>query len=284
MMMPSASADAGSPAARRRAQAGSARSQRVGVARRSRRPALARRVDRALSELVGERFDVVCVASAMRLAALVEHLHDRADADGEQEGDDENRDGAAQQRLGGQQPPIGRLGDRLRQPLDGIGTCRRTRRFGARHRRPPFGSSPTPAFGRMCRISPNQLHLNRMRADLSRVSKSIFLLTFPQKFASRHFARRLPKLRSHDSTTSGRSASHQLSASVRATMSRDVARQRWRCRDAPQRRLGAARGGRLRARASCGTRSSAARRPADSSDRAPARCRRRIRSRRRRRG
>ncbi len=56
------------------------------------------------------------------LAAMFEHLHRGADADRHHEGDDENGNGAAQQRLGGQQPPIGGIGDRLRQPLDRIGT------------------------------------------------------------------------------------------------------------------------------------------------------------------
>jgi hypothetical protein len=90
-----------------------------------------------------------------RLAALVEHLHAGADADGDEEREDQHRNGAAQQRLGRQEPPICRLGNRLCEALDRIRLCRRTRHIGARHRRPPFGMSPPPWSGRMCRISPN---------------------------------------------------------------------------------------------------------------------------------
>ena len=52
------------------------------------------------------------------VAALFEYLHHRADADGGEKSDDENRNGAAQQRLGAHQPPIGGLGNRLRKSLD----------------------------------------------------------------------------------------------------------------------------------------------------------------------
>ena len=89
------------------------------------------------------------------LAALVEHLHGRADADGDEKCEDQHRNGAAQKRLGRQEPAIGRLGDRLREAFDRIRLCRRTRHIGARHKRPPFGMSPPPWSGRMCRISPN---------------------------------------------------------------------------------------------------------------------------------
>ena len=52
------------------------------------------------------------------LATMIEHLHDRADADGDQECDDQRRDGATQSRFGGQQPPISGLRNRLRQSFD----------------------------------------------------------------------------------------------------------------------------------------------------------------------
>ncbi len=78
------------------------------------------------------------------LAAVIERLHHGADADGGEKGDDQHRHRAAQQWLGGQQPSIRRLGNRLREALDGIGMCRRTRRTGARHRRPPFGFPLSP--------------------------------------------------------------------------------------------------------------------------------------------
>ena len=79
--------------------------------------------------------DVVDIVGGFRdgLAVMVEHLHDRADADGEQKGNDEGRHRTAQGRLGDQQPPISGIGDRLRQSFDRIRSCGRTRRFGARH-------------------------------------------------------------------------------------------------------------------------------------------------------
>ena len=52
------------------------------------------------------------------LAAVVEDLHERADADRQQERDDERRDCPSQRRLCRQETPIGRLGDRLSQSLD----------------------------------------------------------------------------------------------------------------------------------------------------------------------
>ncbi|MES2750740.1 MAG: hypothetical protein V4661_05145 [Pseudomonadota bacterium] len=52
------------------------------------------------------------------MPALVENLNEGADANGDEEGDDEERDGAPQGRLGYQQPVICRLGDRLSQSLD----------------------------------------------------------------------------------------------------------------------------------------------------------------------
>ena len=54
------------------------------------------------------------------LPAVVEHLHGGADANGGEKRDDEHRNGAAQQGLSGQQAPIRRLGDRLRETLNGI--------------------------------------------------------------------------------------------------------------------------------------------------------------------
>ena len=51
------------------------------------------------------------------LPAVVENLHKGADADGGEKCDDQHRNGAAQEGLGGQQPPIRRLGDRLREAL-----------------------------------------------------------------------------------------------------------------------------------------------------------------------
>ena len=113
---------------------------------------------------------------------MVEHLHDGADADGDEKGDDQHRHRAAQQRLGRQQPPIRRLGDRLREAFDRIRTRRRTRHIGARHERPPFGMSPTTLVRKdvphpfritrdwnrwalICRESQSQLFKNRYPPD-----------------------------------------------------------------------------------------------------------------------
>ena len=54
------------------------------------------------------------------LPAMIEHLHDSADANGGEKRDNEHRNGASQQGLSGQQAAIRRLGDRLRETLYGI--------------------------------------------------------------------------------------------------------------------------------------------------------------------
>ena len=74
-----------------------------------------------------------------RLVTVLAQLHRGADADGGKKADDENGDRAAEQGLRSQQPPVSRFGDRLREALDRIGSCRRTRHVGARHGRPPLG-------------------------------------------------------------------------------------------------------------------------------------------------
>ena len=83
----------------------------------------------------GDGLDVVG-GVRQRRAAMVEHLHECADRDGDQKGDDQGRNRAPQSRLGGQKTPIGRLRDRLRQALDGIRSRRRTRCLSARHHSP----------------------------------------------------------------------------------------------------------------------------------------------------
>ena len=66
-------------------------------------------------KMIGERFDRLrCVE--YRLAAMFENLHRGADADREHERDDENRNGAAQQRLGGEKASIRGLGDDCANP------------------------------------------------------------------------------------------------------------------------------------------------------------------------
>ena len=70
---------------------------------------------------VGECFDGLARVEH-GLTALLEHLYHGTDADGDEEGYDENRNGAAQQRLRAEQPPIRGLGDRFCQPLNQIGS------------------------------------------------------------------------------------------------------------------------------------------------------------------
>ena len=55
-----------------------------------------------------------------RLAAVLVHLHGGADADRQHEGDDENRNGATQHRLGGEKAPVRGVGNRLRHAPDRI--------------------------------------------------------------------------------------------------------------------------------------------------------------------
>ena len=86
----------------------------------------------AFGQQVGERGDVALHRGAL-LPALVDHLDEGAEADGDQEGDDERGHGAAKRRLCNEQPVIGRFRDRLRQSLDRIGLDARVRRMRARH-------------------------------------------------------------------------------------------------------------------------------------------------------
>jgi hypothetical protein len=61
-------------------------------------------------EMIGERFDRLRRVGHC-LAAMIENLHRGADADREHECDDQDRNGAAQQRLGGEKAAIRGLGD-----------------------------------------------------------------------------------------------------------------------------------------------------------------------------
>ena len=65
-----------------------------------------------INQEIGTAFDLLDDL-ADRLATMVQHLDDRADADGEEKRDDQRRDGTSQRRLGGEQPPISGFGDRL---------------------------------------------------------------------------------------------------------------------------------------------------------------------------
>jgi hypothetical protein len=66
----------------------------------------------AIDQDIGAGFDLFDDI-ADGLTAMIQHLHDRADADREQKCDDQSRHSTPQRRLGGEQPPISGLGDRL---------------------------------------------------------------------------------------------------------------------------------------------------------------------------
>src|SRR6478736_5922820 len=106
----------------------------------------------ALSGKVRNRFKR-CSLAVKSLRAVIEHLHQGANADRREKCDDQDGDRAAKQRLGVQQPPICRFGNRLREAFDGIGMCRRTRQSGARHKWPPFGISPVTLETEGCAAS-----------------------------------------------------------------------------------------------------------------------------------
>ena len=120
---------------------------------------------------VGDRVDVL-ERGEDRLAMAVVDLNDRADPDRHQKGDDQRGHRPSQGRLGGEQPPVCRFGDRLGQSLDGIRTYRRVRCFGARHSGLPM--SPSAAIGSMCRISPNHFHWNRNVAICRESASDLF--------------------------------------------------------------------------------------------------------------
>ena len=86
----------------------------------------------AFGQQLGERGEVALHRGAL-LPALVDHLDEGAETDGDEEGDDERRHGAAKRRLCDEQPVIGRFCDRLRQSLDRIGLDTCVRRMRARH-------------------------------------------------------------------------------------------------------------------------------------------------------
>ena len=78
---------------------------------------VSRRTIKLEREIVGQRLDRLPRFDG-GLAALLEHLNGGADADRDQKGDDENRDGAPQQRLGAEKPSIRGFGNRFCQPLN----------------------------------------------------------------------------------------------------------------------------------------------------------------------
>jgi len=72
---------------------------------------------KALGQQVGQRGEVPLHGRAL-LPVLIDHLHEGAKTDGDQERYDQRWHSAAKCRLRYQQPMIGRFRDRLRQPLD----------------------------------------------------------------------------------------------------------------------------------------------------------------------
>ena len=91
----------------------------------------------ALGQQIGDRRQVALDRRAL-LPALVDHLHECAKTNGNQEGNDQGGHGAAKRGLGYQQPMIGWFRDRLRQSLDRIGLHARARRVCTRHALAPM--------------------------------------------------------------------------------------------------------------------------------------------------
>ena len=254
VMMPSALLEQDAAAERRGARRQRALQQ---IAPRRCRPFSAlRQPVEALRDEIGDVVDVVD-GFGDRLAVMVEHLHHRADADGEQECDDQGRHGAPQRRLGGEQPPIGRVGDRLRQALDRIRSCGRTRRFGARHARPPFGCSP----GKHASESdvPHRSESLAIRIDGATLVESpsqYFWLTFQQKFDMRTLCARRSNFRSRFSALNLPRCIARRSRATSDFSERplhdvaDVARQLRRCRRSAAAPPARGRAGPARARAS----------------------------------
>ena len=77
-----------------------------------------------------------------------------------EEGDDQGGHGPAQRRLGGEQPVIGRLRDRLRQSLDRIGLDARVRRMRTRHALDPRRILFCTPFSEEPHVLPNHSDLN----------------------------------------------------------------------------------------------------------------------------
>jgi len=85
-----------------------------------------------LGQHIRQRGDLSLHRSLL-LPGLIRDLHERADADGSEEGDDEGGDGPAQHGFCDQQALISGLRDRLCQSLDRIGLDTRARNVRTRH-------------------------------------------------------------------------------------------------------------------------------------------------------
>jgi hypothetical protein len=113
----------------------------------------------ALGQQIGERGEVALHRGTL-LPALVDHLHEGAEADGDEKGDNERRYGTAKRRLCGEQPVIGRFRDRLRQSLDRVGLDTRVRRMRTRHAFRPPPKALLHLVRKEPRVIPNQGDLN----------------------------------------------------------------------------------------------------------------------------
>ena len=113
----------------------------------------------AFGQQVGERGEVALHGAAL-LPALVDHLHEGAKADGDEEGDDESRHGAAKRRLCDEQPVVGRFCDRLCQSLDRVGLDTRVRRMRARHALDPRRKALLHIVRKEPHVIPNHSDLN----------------------------------------------------------------------------------------------------------------------------
>jgi hypothetical protein len=108
---------------------------------------------------IGEGGDIALHRGAL-LPALVDHLHEGAEADGDEEGNDERRHGATKRRLGSEQPVIGRFRDRLCQSLDRVGLDQRVRRMRARHANRPPPKALLHTVRKEPHVIPNHSDLN----------------------------------------------------------------------------------------------------------------------------
>src|SRR5665213_4363233 len=132
-----------------------------------------------LGEDVGNRGEVALDRGAL-LPALIEHLHESAQANGDQEGDNQGWHRTAKRRLRYQQPVVGRFRDRLRQSLDRIGLDTRVRRVNTRHALSPLGRSFCTPFGRTPVTSESQ-RIESSFGGLSRVNDSLMQINLVQR-------------------------------------------------------------------------------------------------------
>ena len=136
---------------------GSSSCRRSNVADRSCRTEAMRSIRSARKSATAARSRFI---EALLLPVLVDHLYERAEANGDQEGNNQGGHSAAKRGLRYQQPMIGRFRDRLRQSLDRIGLDARARRVCTRHAFGPLGKLFCTRFGRTPVPFPNHSDLN----------------------------------------------------------------------------------------------------------------------------